>query len=273
MFPVVHEITLPFGSFVLHSYGVCVAVGVLLGWYAVSGVGTKTGLSARAKRTYLHATWAGVAGGAVGAAALTGHPIGEAGFSMPAWLLGVAMVLWVRDTPVPDARRLWLGTFLVVGCEALGAYLSGARFGSRGADALSRGAGMFPRWEDGALLDRGSPAWAAHLDAGWIAEDATWSLATHPVPLYECAFAVLLAVGVWRFLRPRLAPVVVGAYGLGWMGLEFLRERTFDPTAWGTLVAALFAGGLCLVAVRMVRKPAAPKDGVNDPDAQAETRA
>lgn len=244
MFPILHVLELPLGRIVLHTYGACVALGVLVGWYTL-------GTSRAPRRAYLYATLAGVAAGAVGAAATTGHGIGEVGFAMSAWMLAALGVVALRGSSSEDAARVVGATFLVAAFEGVGAWLAGSRFGACSGDALARWAGVYPRWS-GELEGQGSPAWAAHSEAGWIGPDALASLPTHVITLYEAAFALLLALAVRRTPSRRVRGAAVLAYGAGLAGLEALREHRFDHTDHGLVVGLILAAALAATGARYI---------------------
>lgn len=95
----------------------------------------------------------------------------------------------------------------------------------------------------------GSPAWRAHVDAGWVPRTRAASLPVHPSQLYEAALGLAL-VGLALYLRRRggLRPggrflVVVGAYAIGRFALELLRgddaRGGLGPASTGQIFAVV----------------------------------
>jgi len=100
------------------------------------------------------------------------------------------------------ALRSWLDSLspVLLLCAVLvrlGCYLEGCDFGrplGPKAPYFIRILGTYPRWQpdrDGSFS--GPAAWVHHVSSYGLSTDAVASLPTHPSPLYEAAFALLLA--------------------------------------------------------------------------------
>ena len=254
MHPVLAELPTPWGPRPLQAHGACLALALVAGWYLFVGPPHAVP-RARRGRLYLALALGALAGGALLAAAATGAPLFAAGFHAPGALLGAAFALWVAggdDRPALARHTAPLAPLLTAGA-ALGAWLHGAGFGVRfGGPPWVEALGTYPRWPDGT----GAPAWRAHLEAGWIDADATHSLPTHPVALYELALAAAVFVLVWR--RPRhAAPLALTLLALGRLALDPFRAEV-GPMAWAA-TATLLLLGLAL-ALRRQRPSAANPD-------------
>jgi phosphatidylglycerol:prolipoprotein diacylglycerol transferase len=129
----------------------------------------------------------------------------------------------------------------------LGCYWFGCDFGTRlgsAAPAWLRRLGSFPRWLDGPLSHRGSPAWHQQVDQGLLSPFAQTSMPVHPTQLYEAVAGLFLLVLVLALGRARRfhGHVFLGSV-LGYAGLRFAIEAIRGdaerghlgpvlPTAW-----------------------------------------
>jgi phosphatidylglycerol:prolipoprotein diacylglycerol transferase len=118
----------------------------------------------------------------------------------------------------------------------------------------------------------GTDAWAAHAARGWIASNATASLAVHPVQLYLALAGFSIFLYLHRRSLPRGAAVGTAAlaYGAARLLLEPLRDdfaAVAGPFSLPQLFAlALLASGIALLATAS-RRPAAKTQLVASGDA------
>jgi prolipoprotein diacylglyceryltransferase len=240
MFPRLADVPTPWGSLVVQTHGVLLALGLVLGWYLFTHPPHACSPRERG-RVFLAMALGGLVGGKLVRAASTGGVFFEGGLDALGVMLGATFVLWLarRDLATLAAP---IGA-LVAAALALGEHLGGARFGvvaTEPAWLVVR----HPRWADGL----GSPAFREHLAMGRLEPDATASLPTLPVPLLDAALALALFVVTQR--RPRRGPaIVLGLYALGRLGLDRLRH---DPS----IVDAVAAGALLVVAALSLRSRA-----------------
>lgn len=152
--------------------------------------------------------------------------------------IGGGIIALVLVTPWVTRRYgLPLGRFadaiaptvaLGVAVARLGCFLQGCCFGAQ----CPPGHGIhFPP---------GAPAFAYHLQQGWIAADAVRSLPVHPLQLYFLAAALLiLAVSWWLSARKRwdgqVALVALLLFSASTAGLEVLRADIGMRVYWGAL--------------------------------------
>jgi prolipoprotein diacylglyceryltransferase len=139
---------------------------------------------------------------------------GWLGVSSYGALLGmvVGFLLLTRRQPQPAIERLRLlapSLLLLVAVGRLGCFAAGCEPG-RVTDAVL-----------GVKFPRGSATYRAHLAEGWVLPSDGWSLAVHPVQLYEAALALCLFALVLGSERraPRSELLVAGAL-LGYLALR-----------------------------------------------------
>lgn len=239
MFPRLAEIPTPWGALVVQTHGALLALALVIGWYLFTRPPHACSPRERG-RVYLAMALGGLVGGKLVRTASVGGVFFEGGLDALGVMLGASFVLWLtrRDLATLAAP---IGA-LVAGAIALGEHFGGARFGivaTEPAWLVMR----HPRWADGL----GSPAFREHLAAGRLDADATASLSTLPVPLFDAALALALVAITAR--RPRRGPaIVLGLYAVGRLGLDRLRH---DPS----IVDAVAASVLLAVALLSLRKP------------------
>lgn len=267
MHPVLLE--LPFGDTVIaiHSFGVALALALVVGWYVVT-LAPADGLD---RRTRARAFVAMLGGAAVGA--LLGRLFGGGGLSLA--VLGSFASLRVMGPPATLGRHGAVLLGLAVTAWGVGVWLDGAVFGfPLGEDAPEwlRRLGTYSRWADGT----GAPALFAQIGEGWRPLDAADSLPTHPVGLYYAAFGVgLAALGLLRRGAEETVWLLVGLFGVGRMLLDGWRHD-LSPAALsaerGLACAVLLISvvGLWFRVARPDRAPAPADSKPEDPEDAAE---
>jgi len=250
--PVLLELRFGETPFAIHSFGVAMAVALVVCWYVVTGPPSE-GLS---RRTRGRAFVAMVGGAAIGA--LLGRLFGGGGLSLGV----IGAVVFVRFVGPPTAlgRHGAAALGLAVHGWGVGVWLDGAVFGyPLAADAPEwlRSLGIYARWADGT----GAPALFAQVAEGWRPQGAAYSLATHPVGLYYAAFgAALAALAVLRRGRRETPWVVVGLFGVGRMLLDGLRHDLSSVAlaaerALGCLLLLIAVVGLWMWIAQPERDP------------------
>ena len=110
MYPILYEIPTPWGRLAIFSYGACLAVAALAGWY-----GWARHDVVRA-RLYASAWIAGLIGGKLDWAASYGDGILEGGLTISGFVAGVAFATWLHG-------RAWkLGTLWLMVAAAAHAF-------------------------------------------------------------------------------------------------------------------------------------------------------
>lgn len=113
----------------------------------------------------------------------------------------------------------------------------------------------------GVRFPEGSFAYSAQVAAGKLAPNAATSLPVYPTQLYESALCALLALFIWRFIRPRVPGEQFLAMGLGYAVVRFLVEffRGDNPAVVGPLtfsqaaaIAIALAAGITWLARRKI---------------------
>lgn len=189
-----------------------------------------------------------------------GQPVRVRWAGMTSWfgIAGgvVAMVIVVRRDGVRvaaflDCVALPAGVTLAV--ARVGCFLAGCDYGTVSSAPWAM---RFPA---------GSPAWAAHVDAGLVPASRAASLPVHPTQLYEVALGVALvavAAAVARWRRAARMPgaeiVAVGlAYAVGRFAIEALRADLSRGVSFGLStgqwMSAAMIAALAVVAARVAR--------------------
>ncbi len=224
-----HHVYSP-ADLVVPSFGLALACALSGGWFLTVRAATRRGLLANDVRWVIVAMLVGGVLGARLVYSLNANPAtgGLALLALPrGGLSAVGAVLGglAGGAVVGVARRQHLGQLLDaaalswaggVAVVRLGCFLRGCDFGSRW-DSESPWArlGIFPRWEN--ELGLGSPAFVAHLQAGWVQPSDGASLPVYPTQLYEAAVGVVAVAWVmWRTSRARFA----GDTGLSTLALS-----------------------------------------------------
>lgn len=252
------------GSFPIHTFGLLVGIGFVLGLWTSARRASTVGIHADAIFD-------------LGPSMLFGGLIGARIWYVASY--------WERDfagRPLVEAFRIWNG-----GLVFYGGLLAGAAFTIgrilwqrlplwRVADCLAPGIalghvlGRLGCFMNGCCYGRSSTVpWAVSFpsdrpgDAGPV----------HPTQLYEAGLNLLLSAGLsWLFRRRRFDGQVFSVYLLGYAGVRFATEwfrgdydRHSEPLSGmltpGQVVSVpLMAAGLVLYA-RLRRRPPAPRGG------------
>lgn len=207
---------------------------------------------------------------------------------------GAAVVLYLRRrrtlSPLrfADLAAPALGLSLV--CARLGCFLAGCDYGKVSSGLLAM---RFPAH---------SPAWRAHVGAGWVPSWRAESLPVHPTQLYEaalglalCVLCLIVARTAWaRSQDGRVFAVMLVGYALGRIAIEALRgdagrgfvgplssAQLFAAVALIAFAAACWRRGIrravpaVAMALLLAASPAAAQPGADPepkPDPYAEPK-
>ena len=164
---------------------------------------------------------------------------------------GLAVVLYLRRratlTPLRFADLAAPGLGLALISARLGCFLAGCDYGQVSAGPLAM---RFPQ---------GSPAWHAHVGAGWVPRWRGESLPVHPTQLYEaglglllCGLALILGRTAWARGRDgRVFATIVAGYAIGRLAIESLRGDA-GRGLLGSISSAQVFAAIVLVALAAV---------------------
>lgn len=237
-------------SLPLYSYGVMLALSLIVGWYLTLGLAERdfgekykevlancyivTAIAAIAMARLLYVVtnldefhsitdvFAMRRGGLVAYGGFLG---GFAGSLLYLRSRGLRLLPWA-DVAVPS-----LASGLLI--TRIGCYLFGCDFGkplSDGAPEWLKKLGTFPHWADGTLEQgSGSPAWIQHVQQRGLSIEAPASLPVHPTQLYEsavglCLLVMLLVARRSQKFRGQIFLLFTFAYGVARFLLEILRD-------------------------------------------------
>lgn len=234
------------GGLVITGYGASLAVSLVAGWGLTLGLAERDGIPREAAgQAFVYAVFAGLVaarigfglthlespaglsqilnfarGGLASYSGLVGGVLGSVAYLR---LRGLSWQKWV-DAAAPSAA---LGEMIT----RFGTYLTGSGFGlplPPWAPDWLRTLGTFPRWED-PLVPQGAPAWARHVERGWIGSEAVHSLAVHPTQLYlMLGGGILLAVAYFARRSRQFPGQVFLAYAFGYGVLRFVVDGLRD---------------------------------------------
>lgn len=256
-----HPILFQFGSFTLRSFGLMMAIGFGLAWWAAARLGRGTHRNA----DYLSSlTVAIMLSGILGArlayvaehwsAEFAGHPaailrIDQGGLMFYGGLAGAALAAGVfvrrHRERLLDVSDLLLAVLpLGHALGRVGCFLNGCCHGRPTGSAL------------GVRFPAQSPAWWVQFDDALIGRNAPCSLPVWPTQLLEAAANLLLFAALYRLYRrhPRRG-VVSACYLIGYAAIRFAVEglrgdarMPVGQVSIGQAISlALFLAGLALL--------------------------
>jgi phosphatidylglycerol:prolipoprotein diacylglycerol transferase len=219
----IDPIALQIGPVTVRWYGLMIATGIALGIYVALREARRLGISE--DQTYNTAMW-GVMGAIVGARVF--HVVDRIDF----YLQNPASILAIQQ----GGLAIWGGVIGGIGAGALYCRLAGLPV-ARVADLATPGILL------GQIVGRlgclvNGDAWGARVDLPWsimyVHQDALipdLGEPTHPYPLYEIVWNVVLLGILWRLRRAGRADGVVFLtflvfYSLGRVVLSFVRQET-----------------------------------------------
>jgi phosphatidylglycerol:prolipoprotein diacylglycerol transferase len=234
------------GPISLRWYGVMIALGITVGVYLALREARRKGVDEDV--VYSAALWS-ILGGIVGARVL--HVVDKLDFYLqnPAHLFSLA----------PGGMAIWGGVLsglLVMNVYARSRHLSALRLADIAAPGLLLGQVV---GRIGNLIN--GDAWGAPTSLPWglvyvhpdaMLPPASVGIATHPYPLYEIAWGLLVFGLLWQ-LRERLQvdgalfAIYVLLYSAGRFALTFVREEGLF--LFGLQQAQVIAAGVFLVAL------------------------
>lgn len=255
MYPVLFRI----GDFEISTYGVAVALGVLLAGAWMERIcrarglrlsGWDTALAAvvcgwlAARLLYIAINWNG----------FLDHPaeyiFSRSGFVFSGGLMGGALAVWVMARragapflAVADAGAAPLALGHAIG--RIGCFLFGCCYGQPISDALAFLGARFPDGSQACLAQTGDVC-----------------LPVHPSQLYESALLFALAATLWRLGRYALAPgrvagIYLLVYGVGRIAVEMTRADERGWLAPGITVTQGVSALVALAGLALLVRPAA----------------
>jgi phosphatidylglycerol:prolipoprotein diacylglycerol transferase len=266
------------GSLPVHSYGVFLCAALVAGFRLTLRHAERAGMSRDfAGNCYVIAAFAGLVGARLlyvlensSGLGLDALEVRQGGFVAYGGFLGGALgAAWycrrhrmlLRRFADAAAPALALGLcWTRLGCYAFGCDF-GVPLGPNAPDWVRR-LGSFPRWVEGPLAHRGSPAWHQHVEQGVLSPFAETSMPVHPTQLYEAAAgAALLALVLALWKKRRFHGQVFAALAVSYAALRFVIEALRGDVERGhfgpALPTALFVPVLvCVVAAAWAWGPA-----------------
>jgi len=262
-----HSELIRLGPIIIHSYGACLAVSILLCYFVLVKLGRPLGYSSDFVSSLLTVL---IVSGLIGARIFyvvehwshySQHPaeiikVWEGGLMFYGGLIlsAVALIIFIRFQKKPIAEVLdIIVTAVPLGHAVgrIGCFLNGCCYGRTSQSCL---AVQYPR---------GSIPWAEHIQHKIIASDAVCSAPVLPTQLIEAAlnFAIFIIL-LLLFRRKRRAGEQVAAYMMLYAVVRFIVEysRADERLYIGpfsisqTISIALFTIGL-LLTVWLRRKP------------------
>ncbi|MEN9360975.1 MAG: Prolipoprotein diacylglyceryl transferase [Verrucomicrobiota bacterium] len=235
-----HPVLFEYGGFALRSFGVCAALGLLVGTWIASRRCINYKLDNDKVQDII--IWS-MLGAVIGARAyyvirnwdteFTLKPlwkifaIWEGGIVFYGGLFGGLLTAWwlCRRAKIPFLHGIDLivpSLAIAQGIGRIGCYLNGCCFGSICNPQFPLGV-HYP-----VLSDPG----AHQVRQGLIAPDATQTLAIHPSQLYEAAFLFAIGLLAWLLWRQpaRVAGRCFGFYAIGYAIWRFCQEFLRDDT-------------------------------------------
>lgn len=246
------------GPVSVSSYGALLALSVLSGWWLSVPLAGAAGISKEQVGSAAVSTLIGAILGARLLYLVAYSPAPpwnwaaldwtQGGLSGDGAVIGGLLGSWVSFRKAREDWWKWADALapswgLALALLSFGSYLSGSGFGFRlafEAPRWFRGWTEFPHWSPSLGAGLGSPAWAFHLQQGWISPQSPQSLPVHPVQLYSAALGLgLVAVAAFHQARRSASPApavggrgfltVAFAYGTGRF---FLERWVEDPSRW-----------------------------------------
>lgn len=208
----------------VYSYGVALAVSVVLAWAWLRHWARREGAAAsKVEVAFVAAAFGGMVGARLLYVAVNPDEIrsirdvlafSRGGLALyGAWWGGWLGAWWQLRGGRPTVWRFGdaaAGAVAVgLAITRVGAYLYGSDFGTvlpETAPTWLARLGTFPRWSGSVVPPggAGSPAWLEHVRSHGLSPTSPVSLPVHPTQLYEMLLGLLLAGMAWR-LRPRFA--------------------------------------------------------------------
>ncbi len=250
MHPILFRLPIPgFGEVPLYSYGVMLALSLIVGWYLTLGLAERDRLPVGVMANcYVVTAIAAVAGSRVlyvltnlhefdsvlsvfefrsgGLVAYGGFLGGFAGSWAYLAYKKVPLLPWA-DVAVPS-----LASGLAI--TRIGCYLYGCDFGkplAESSPAWLKKLGSFPHWAPGTVEAGrdGSPAWVQHVHERGLDVGAATSLPVHPTQLYEslvglALLAFLLRARATQRFRGEIFLWFTFLYGAARFSLELVRD-------------------------------------------------
>lgn len=250
MHPILFRLPIPgFGEVPLYSYGVMLALSLIVGWYLTLGLAERDRLPVGVMANcYVVTAIAAVAGSRIlyvltnlhefdsalavfefrsgGLVAYGGFLGGFAGSWAYLAYKRVPLLPWA-DVAVPS-----LASGLAI--TRIGCYLYGCDFGkplAEGSPTWLQKLGSFPHWAPGTVEAGrdGSPAWVQHVHDRGLDIGAATSLPVHPTQLYEslvglALLAFLLRARSTQQFRGQIFLWFTFLYGAARFSLELVRD-------------------------------------------------
>lgn len=250
MHPILFRLPIPgFGEVPLYSYGVMLALSLIVGWYLTLGLAERDRLPVGVMANcYVVTAIAAVAGSRIlyvltnlhefdgvlavfefrsgGLVAYGGFLGGFAGSWAYLAYKKVPLLPWA-DVAVPS-----LASGLAI--TRIGCYLYGCDFGkplAESSPAWLKKLGSFPHWAPGTVEAGrdGSPAWVQHVHERGLDLGAATSLPVHPTQLYEslvglALLAFLLRARATQRFRGEIFLWFTFLYGAARFSLELVRD-------------------------------------------------
>ena len=256
------------GPLTIHAYGVCMALGFLLAWQAISYLCKKTGQASDYLSSLLVwiMVWA-VVGARVAYvlehwtaefrdAPLAVFRIDQGGLMFYGGFIGAAVTLIVY-------ARLLRKPFLAITDLLLTGLPLGHAFGRVGCFFHGCCYGALTDGPLGVRFPKGSPAWWEQTASGALPQTADAALPVLPTQFFEAAlnaalFALLFALYPKRYGKTGfISALYCCAYGAIRFGMEYLRGdqrmALFGLSIGQCISLCVFATGIVLLATRRKR--------------------